>query len=46
MSLARVPEMVDLYGREVILLIGGGLHERGKTLAQNCRHFRKLVDTV
>jgi len=25
MSLDRVPEMLDTYGRDVILLIGGGL---------------------
>ncbi len=43
MSLARVPEMLDLYGRDVIFLIGGGLHRQGPNLVENCRHFHQLV---
>lgn len=43
MSLARVPEMLDLYGRDVIFLIGGGLHRHGPNLVENCRHFHQLV---
>lgn len=43
MSLARVPEMVATYGREVILLIGGDLHRPGPNLAENARRF---VDSV
>jgi len=44
MSLNRVPEMLELYGREVIFLIGGGLHKHGENLVENCRYFRKMVD--
>jgi ribulose-bisphosphate carboxylase large chain len=44
MRLARVPEMLDLYGREVIFLIGGGLHTHGPHLLENCRHFRHMVE--
>ncbi|MFH1342533.1 MAG: RuBisCO large subunit C-terminal-like domain-containing protein [Pseudomonadota bacterium] len=43
MSLARVPEMRELYGRDVIFLIGGGLHRHGPNLVENCRHFHQLV---
>lgn len=46
MSLERVPEMRDLYGREVIFLIGGGLHSHGPDLAENCRHFRRMVERM
>lgn len=46
MTLARVPEMLELYGREVIFLIGGGLHQRGPDLVDNCRYFRQVVETM
>lgn len=46
MSLQRVPEMLELYGRDVIFLIGGGLHRRGPDLVANCRHFRQLVEEM
>ena len=43
MSLNRVPELLRFYGREVILLIGGGLLKHGPDVVENCRTFRKLV---
>jgi len=43
MTIARVPEMVESYGPEVILLIGGDLHRQGPDLASNCRAFRALL---
>ena len=46
MSLERVSEMVDAYGQDVVLLIGSGLMTQGSDLAENCRHFRKLVETT
>lgn len=46
MSLNRVPEMLELYGREVIFLIGGGLHKHGENLVESCRHFRKMVEEM
>jgi ribulose-bisphosphate carboxylase large chain len=46
MSLERVPEMLDLYGRDVIFLIGGGLHSHGPDLVENCRHFRRMVERM
>ncbi len=44
MSLERVPEMLDLYGCDVIFLIGGGLFTHGPDLVENCRYFRHMVD--
>ena len=44
MSLERVPEMLETYGRDLIFLIGGGLFKHGPDLVENCRHFRKMVD--
>jgi ribulose-bisphosphate carboxylase large chain len=46
MSLARIPEMCELYGHEVIFLIGGGLYQYGPDLVENCRHFRELVERL
>ena len=44
MSLEHVPEMREVYGREVIFLIGGGLHRHSPDLVENCRYFRGLVE--
>ncbi|HSH77625.1 MAG TPA: RuBisCO large subunit C-terminal-like domain-containing protein [Herpetosiphonaceae bacterium] len=46
MSLARVPEMLDFYGPDVIFLIGGGLHTHGPDLVENSRFFRRLLETA
>jgi len=43
MTLERVPEMVEFYGEDVLLLIGGALHRR-TNLASACREFRSLVE--
>jgi ribulose-bisphosphate carboxylase large chain len=43
MSLERVPDMLKVYGRDIISLIGGGLHKHGPDLTETCRHFRQLV---
>lgn len=43
MSLDRVPGMLSLYGRDVVLLIGGGLMKKGRDIVENCREFRRLV---
>ena len=44
MSLARVPEMLETYGTELIFLIGGGLFKHGPDLVENCRFFRKMTE--
>jgi ribulose-bisphosphate carboxylase large chain len=44
MSLARVPEMLDVYGPDLVFLIGGGLFKHGPDLVESCRHFRKTAE--
>ena len=39
MTVARVPEMVETYGEDVMLLIGGGLLTAGKELLARSREF-------
>ena len=46
MALGRVRELVEFYGRELILLIGGDLHRHGPDLAESCRRFRRLVESA
>ncbi|TAL30354.1 MAG: ribulose 1,5-bisphosphate carboxylase large subunit [Spirochaetes bacterium] len=43
MTLENVPEMREFYGNDVVYLMGGGLFRHSDDLAENCRHFRKLV---
>ncbi|NEV63452.1 RuBisCO large subunit C-terminal-like domain-containing protein [Thiorhodococcus minor] len=43
MRLERVSEMIDFYGPEVILLIGGDLHAQGGDLVASCRRFETLA---
>jgi ribulose-bisphosphate carboxylase large chain len=39
MSVARVPEMLDFYGRDVMLLIGGNLLAEGDRLSETTAEF-------
>lgn len=43
MSVGRIGEMVEFYGREVILLIGGDLHRHGATVADGARKALEQV---
>ena len=46
MTLARLPEMLTFYGRDVILLIAGGLYGHSPNLLDNCRQFRAQVEAL
>jgi ribulose-bisphosphate carboxylase large chain len=46
MTLAKLPEMLDFYGDDVILLIAGGLYAHGPDLGGNCRQFRQYVEQI
>lgn len=43
MSVARVPEMLDFYGRDVMLLIGGNLLAEGDRLSEATAAFAATV---
>lgn len=46
MSISSIPDMIQVYGADVIFLVGGGLFKRGPDIVENCRYFRSLVDGV
>ena len=46
MSLQGVPAMVQLYGADVVLLIGGGLFRPSEDLVGNCRRLRELAEAA
>jgi ribulose-bisphosphate carboxylase large chain len=46
MTLDRLPEMAEVYGREVIFLMGGGLHGIRPTLVESSSYIRNLVEKM
>jgi ribulose-bisphosphate carboxylase large chain len=46
MRLDNVPEMFEIYGRDLIFLIGGGLFKHGPHLVENCRYFRTMIEKM
>ena len=45
MTLDRVPELLDFYGNDIMLLIGGALHRGTHGLVKTCIEFREMVET-
>ena len=45
MTLARVPELLDFYGTDVILLIGGNLLAARERLVEESRAFVNRVES-
>jgi len=46
MSISSIPDMIQVYGSDVIFLVGGGLFKHGPNLIDNCHYFRSLVEAV
>ncbi len=46
LTLTRVPEVQQVYGRELVILVGGGLFKHGPDLIENCRVFRRLAEQI
>lgn len=44
MTLSSIPESLQVYGKDVIFLIGGGLFRHGPDLVENSRYFRSLLE--
>lgn len=43
-ALKNIPEMLDVYGKDLVYLMGGGLHH-GESLEKSCREFRYLIES-
>ena len=46
MSIEKVPEMYQVYGNDIMLLIGGGLFQGGPDIVGNCQYFRAMLDDI
>ena len=46
MTTDRLPEMIDTYGKDLVLLIGGGLHRHSDDIKRNCEHLREMVERI
>jgi len=44
MSIDNIPDMIQVYGSDVIFLVGGGLFRHSPNLLDNCNYFRSLVE--
>ncbi len=44
MSLKRIPELLEFYGKDVILLVGGDLIKNGPDIVDNCQLFVETVE--
>jgi len=42
-TLELIPELNRFYGRDVIYIMGGGLHDPKQSIAQNCADFRRML---
>jgi ribulose-bisphosphate carboxylase large chain len=43
MTLERIPELFEVYGKDVIFLVGGGLFRQGPNLVENCKYFLSMI---
>ncbi|MBA4383258.1 MAG: ribulose 1,5-bisphosphate carboxylase large subunit [Anaerolinea sp.] len=46
MTIDRIPEMLNVYGKDLIFLMGGGLHRIKPTLVESSVYFRNLVENM
>ncbi len=46
MGLDSIPKSMEVYGNDIMLLIGGGLFKHGPDLAENSRYFRGIVENL
>jgi ribulose-bisphosphate carboxylase large chain len=46
LRLDQVPELLDFYGSDMVLLIGGDLFSRSPDLVANCRYLREKIEKI
>lgn len=45
-TFGMLSEMKEVYDRDVLYIMGGGLHRGGSDLVANCRKFREIVEKI
>ncbi|MHB1629773.1 MAG: RuBisCO large subunit C-terminal-like domain-containing protein [Bacilli bacterium] len=43
MTLDRIPELLELYGSDVVLLVGGGMFDNGGRILENSKKFLEAI---
>lgn len=43
MTLDKIPEMIDTFGKETIFLVGGGLYSHSSDLTENAKYFSQFL---
>ncbi len=46
MTTDRAKDMLEVYGREFVLLMGGGLHRHSDDLVENSRYFIRMLESM
>lgn len=46
MTLDNIPEMLDVYGKDVVFLMGGGLFRGESGVVDNCLKMREMVERI
>lgn len=46
MTIERIPEMLEVYGKDVVFLMGGGLHRISDNLVESSAYFRNMVEVM
>jgi len=44
MTAERIPDLLEVYGRDFLLLVGGGMHRLGPDLTENARRLLQLAE--
>jgi ribulose-bisphosphate carboxylase large chain len=44
MGVEMIPQLKEFYGKDVIYLIGGGLHRQSEDLVENALNFKRMVN--
>ncbi len=46
MNVERMPEMLQVYGNDVMFFMVGALYQMGPDLVENCRRWRQVVEQI
>ncbi len=44
MTISKIPELKEFYGKDFVMLVGGDLHRVNGSLSENTRNFRTMIE--